>query len=202
MKKKSVYYVVFFLVLVVAFYLIMTKLVPGFNESRFPAIGSVQPFAFHDQDGELITENDVAGKVFVSEYFFTTCKSICPRLNDQMKRVHDRFKDEKNFLILSHTSDPETDSVGRLKVYADSMGYTGDNWLFLTGRKDSLYNMARFSYKIDDPNNNLKSIEDQFIHSQFFALVDQKGDVRKIYDGLKPSEVEALMKDIERLLKK
>ena len=201
MKRKTIFYLVFFSVLVVGFYFLMAKLIPGFGEKHFPAIGTVQPFAFHNQDGKLITEKDVEGKVFVSEYFFTTCKSICPRMNSEMKRVHNKFKDEKNFLILSHTCDPETDSVARLKTYIDSMGFEGDNWLFLTGRKDSLYEMARFSYKIDDPNNNLQDIKDQFIHSQLFALVDKEGNVRKIYDGLKKAEVDDMMKEIEILLK-
>lgn len=200
MNRKTIFYLVFFSILVVGFYFLMTKLVPGFNKSRFPPISTIQPFTFQNQDGKTVTEQDVTGKVFVSEYFFTTCKSICPRMNNEMKRVHDRFKDENDFLILSHTSDPETDSAQRLKRYADSMGYTSDKWVFLTGRKDSLYNMARYSYKIDDPNNNVQKIEDQFIHSQFFALVDRKGDVRKIYDGLKSSEVDAMIKEIENLL--
>jgi protein SCO1/2 len=76
-----------------------------------------------------------------------------------------------------------------------------NKWIFLTGRKDSLYKQARYSYKIDDPNNNLKSIEEDFLHSQFFALVDKKGRVKKIYDGLKQSEVKEMMADIEQLLK-
>jgi protein SCO1 len=118
-----------------------------------------------------------------------------------MRKVYDRFKDEQGFLILSHTCDPEIDSAEKLKRYADSIGVSTTRWQFLTGRKDSLYRMARLSYKIDDPANNLKSIEDDFLHTQYIALVDKNGDVRKIYDGLKPSELENMMDDIERLLK-
>ena len=201
MSKKTTYYVLFFLVLVIGFYWAMTKLIPDFSKSRFEPIGRVLPFSFTDQDGKVFTENDVAGKVFVAEYFFTTCKSICPRMNGNMRKVYETFKKENNFLILSHTCDPETDSAARLKRYADSMGVVTSQWIFLTGRKDSLYYQARYSYKIDDPNNNLKSIEEDFLHSQFFALVDNKGRVKKIYDGLKPSEMDQMIDDIKQLLK-
>lgn len=118
-----------------------------------------------------------------------------------MKLVYEKFKNENDFLILSHTCDPEKDSVATMKKYADSMGVDTRHWIFLTGRKDSLYTTARISYTIDDPANNLKSIDDDFLHTQFWALVDRNGDVRKIYDGLKGSEVRQLIKDAERLLK-
>jgi len=123
-------------------------------------------------------------------------------MNNNMRKVYNEFKDEKDFLILSHTSDPETDSVPRLKRYADSMGVSSSHWIFLTGRKDSLYSMARISYLIDDPNNNPVDINDDFLHTQLWAVVDKKGNVRKkIYDGLKPSEVSAMIADIKKLLK-
>lgn len=201
MNRKTLFYIVFFIVLVIAFYVTMSQLVPGFGKSKLEPIGRVLPFAFTNQDGKTVTENDVAGKVFVAEYFFTTCKNICPVMNGNMKTVYDRFNNEKDFLILSHTSFPEIDSVSVLKRYADSLQVNTQKWIFLTGRKDSLYKQARYSYKIDDPNNNLIDIKQDFIHSQFFSLVDKKGVVRNIYDGLKPSEVEKMMTEIEKLLK-
>ena len=117
-----------------------------------------------------------------------------------MKLVYEELKDEPDFLILSHTCQPEVDSVPQMKRYADSLQVNTAKWIFLTGRKDSLYNMARLSYTIDDNKNPLASIEDDFIHSQFFALVDQEGNVRKIYDGLKKSEVKKLIADAKKLL--
>ena len=118
-----------------------------------------------------------------------------------MKNIYEQFKDEPGFIILAHTSQPETDSVARLKFYADSMKINTKKWVLLTGRKDSLYSMARSSYFLDDPKNNLESIEDQFIHTQFFALVDKNGKVRGgVYDGLKPDEMKKLSIDIKDLL--
>jgi protein SCO1/2 len=202
MSKKNIFYIGFFSVLVVAFYFSLTALVPGFGKKKTKTISYVRPFAFKNQDGKIFTEKDVAGKVYVAEFFYTSCKSICPIMNNYMREVYNQFKDEKDFLILSHTSDPETDSVPRLKHYADSMGVSSSHWVFLTGRKDSLYNIARVSYLLDDPNNNVVNITDDFLHTQLWALVDKEGNVRKkIYDGLKPSEVKELISDIKKLLK-
>jgi protein SCO1/2 len=197
MSKKWKLYTAFFAVLVLVFFLTVKKWLV-----KKDTISVVQPFAFINQDGQKVTDKDVEGKVYVAEYFFTTCPGICPTMNRNMRQVYDKFKGEKDFLILSHTCQPEVDSVAQLKHYADSMQVDTKQWIFLTGRKDSLYTMARTSYTIDDPANNLKSIEDDFMHTQFWALVNQKGEVKKIYDGLKPSEIREMEKDIEKLLRK
>jgi protein SCO1 len=201
MSRKTIFYIIFFLFLVLAFYAVLINVIPGFAKSKLPPISYVQPFSFTNQDGKKVTQRDVQGKVYVANYFFTTCKSICPRMNNEVKKVYEHFKTENDFLILSHTSDPGTDSSGRLKRYADSMGVATKNWIFLTGRKDSLYRQARLSYKIDDPNNNVQSIDEDFLHTQFLALVNKKGEVVKIYDGLKEAEVNELIMDAEKLLK-
>lgn len=201
MSQKKLFYLGFFVVLAVGFYFALTLIIPDFAKRKVAPVSFVKPFSFINQDGQTVTEKDVAGKVYVAEYFFTTCKTICPIMNKYMRLVYDEFKNEKDFLILSHTCDPKTDSVPQMKKYADSLGVDTKKWLFLTGRKDSLYNTARISYTIDDPANNLKSIEDDFLHTQFWALVDKNGDVRKIYDGIKESEVRELMKYAAKLLK-
>ena len=201
MSKKQIFYLAFFGVLVVGFFIVLLVLIPGFAKPRFPPIGSVQSFAFTNQDGATITDKDIQGKVVAVEYFFTTCTGICPRLNNNMRKLYNEFKNDDEFLILSHTCDPATDSVARLKKYADSMQVNTQRWQFLTGRKDSLYYMARESYKIDDPANNPQNIEDDFLHTQFIALVNKEGQVTKIYDGLKQSELGEMSGEIKRLLK-
>lgn len=202
MSKKHIFYIAFFALLFIGFFVVMSFLVPSFTNPRVPPIGLVKPFSFVSQDGKTITEKDMVNKVVAVEYFFTTCKGICPRMNNNLRKIHEAYKDEKDFLILSHTCDPETDSVPRLKQYADSMKVNTAQWMFLTGRKDSLYYMARHAYKIDDPGNNLNRIEDDFLHTQFIALVNKKGEVVKIYDGLKPSELDDMEDEVGRLLKK
>jgi protein SCO1/2 len=200
-SKKTFFYTSFFIVLAVGFYMVLIAFNPMIGKKTVPPISFVRPFSFLNQDGKKITEKDVAGKVYVAEYFFTTCKGICPKMNNNMKLVYEKFKNDNDFLILSHTCNPETDSVAQLKKYADSLGVDTHHWIFLTGRKDSLYTMARISYTIDDPANNLKSIDEDFLHTQFWALVDRNGDVKKLYDGLKGTEVRQLINDAERLLK-
>lgn len=202
MRKKWIFYVVFFALLIVGFYFTLVRIIPGYGDKKFPSLNFVQPFTFTNQDGDLVTQQDVLGKVYVAEYFFTTCPSICPKMNTNMKKIYEKYKDEPDFLILSHTSDPDNDDPLRLKQYADSMNVNTKKWLFLTGRKDSLYNAARVSYLLDDPKNNAHDINQQFLHTQFFALVDKNGNVRKkIYDGLLKEELEELEKDISVLLK-
>ncbi len=199
--RRNRWYIAFFVGLVIVFYFVLTALVPDFGKRKVPPISYVRPFSFIDQDSQAFTEKQVAGKVYVAEYFFTTCKGICPVMNNHLRTVYEEMKDEKDFLIVSHTCDPEIDSAARLKRYSDSLGVSNDRWVFLTGRKDSLYRMARISYTIDDPANNLKDINDDFLHTQFWSLVDREGNVIKIYDGLKESEVKSLVKDAKKLLR-
>lgn len=196
MSRKAIIYIGFFAVLIAVFYGVVRKWLV-----KNDTISVVQPFAFTNQDGQTVTDKDMEGKVYVAEYFFTTCPGICPTMNRNMREVYDKFKGQKDFFILSHTCQPEVDSVAQLKHYADSMKVDTRQWIFLTGRKDSLYKMARTSYTIDDPANNLKSIEDDFMHTQFWALVNRKGEVKKIYDGLKPSEIREMEEEIEKMLK-
>ncbi|HTF30152.1 MAG TPA: SCO family protein [Flavitalea sp.] len=201
MSKKFLGYVVFFALLAVGFYFVMTRLIPGYGDVKLPVQSTVRPFRFTNQDGQAVTEKDVDGKVYLAGFFFTTCKSICPVMNTNLKQVYEHFKNEPDFVIVSHTCDPETDSVQRIKWYADSMKVDTKRWWFLTGRKDSLYTAARISYLLDDPANNLKNLNEQFLHTQFFALVDKNGRVRKIYDGLKKEELKELETDVPRLIR-
>jgi protein SCO1/2 len=201
MSKKTIFYLLFFTILLLGFYYFLFKGTDNWKV-KMPVLSYVQAFSFTNQDGEAVTDKNLLNKITVVEYFFTTCKGICPKLNTNMKQVYEIYKNESDFQILSHTCNPDTDSVPVLKHYADSLQVDTKKWIFLTGRKDSLYQMARGSYLLDDPKNNVEKIEDQFIHTQFFALVDREGKVRgKIYDGLKVLEVEQLKQDISKLLK-
>jgi protein SCO1/2 len=201
MSKKLLGYLLFFIVLVGVFFYFLFAGTDNWK-AKLPTVSYVKPFAFTNQDNRQITEQNLTGKVTVVEYFFTTCKGICPKMNNSIRRIYEQYKDEPDFLILAHTVQPETDSVARLKFYADSMKINTKKWMLLTGRKDSLYKAARGSYLIDDPANNVDKIEDQFIHTQFVALVDKGGNVRGgVYDILKEDEVKKLSKDIAGLLK-
>lgn len=200
MSKKTWIYIIFFALLFGGFYAFLYATIDT-DKSRLPVLSIVRPFSFIRQDGHRISEADVNGKVYVSEFFFTTCPGICPRMNTNMKEIYGELKNEDGFLILSHTVDPKNDTVMRMKQYADSLGADVKNWWFLTGSKDSLYKSARESYILDDPKNNAGNINEDFLHTQFFALVDKIGQVRGIYDGLKKDEMKKLVKDTRDLLK-
>lgn len=226
MKRAWVLYVGFFVILFTV-YLLYVSNAFDFAAPKLDVINDkVQRFSFVNQNGKKITERDVEGKVYVTEYFFTTCRGICPKMNANMRRVYDAFKNEPDFMILSHTCMPETDSVPLLKKYEDKMlngnlikGNDGvytvfydsaqqkspvinTTWNFVTGDKSELYKMARYSYLIDNNKSDTTGkIEDQFIHTQFFALLDKQTSVRGIYDGLKEDEIEKLIGDIKSLLK-
>lgn len=201
MTKKRILYILFFAVLVFGFYAFLMAMLPQFAKPKVPIVGNIQPFSFVNQDGQELTEKSIAGKVAAVNFFFTTCRSVCPKMATNLQPIYNRYKSNPDFVILSHTSDPARDSVPVLKRYSDSLKVSGGNWHFLTGRKDSLYSAARHSYKIDDPANFVQNIEDDFLHTQFIALVNKKGEVVKIYDGIKPSEMKEMEKDIDNLLK-
>jgi len=226
MKNKLWIYLGFFVVLLGVFYFFIFRDY-DFSKSKLAVINEEVPaFTFTNQDGKKITQADTDGKVYVAEYFFTTCQGICPQMNANMRRIFDQYKDEPGFLILSHTCMPETDSVPVMKAYEQntlnailikrddgsfklnaqkggaSVPVKNTNWQFLTGGKRELYDMARLGYKIDNgKTDSTQRIEDEFIHTQFFALVDKYRRVRGIYDGLKEEEVQKLMTDIKDLLK-
>jgi len=164
---------------------------------------TVGDFSFVNQNGDTISSEDVKGKVHITEYFFTTCKSICPVMNKQMQRVHKAFKKNDEVKILSFTVDPDTDTVAQMKWYADSHGASSKQWHFLTGNKEELYSLARKSYFLLKPAEaqNLGDAGSDFIHTNNFVLVDRQSRIRGYYDGTSSSSVDSLILDIGRLLK-
>lgn len=160
-------------------------------------------FAFQNQHDETITLNDVKGKVFVAEYFFTTCGTICPKMTEQMTRVQKRFRKNDEVAILSFTVNPSYDSVAVLNVYAEKYNAKKGQWHFLTGSQEDLYGLARKSFFVLKPAEaaNLGDAGSDFIHTNNFVLVDQELRIRGYYDGTSISEVNELMDDIELLLK-
>lgn len=202
MSRKTIFFTSFFAALVIAFFIVISYTIPGFAHPKTKPVSTVQPFVFMNQDGKIFTNRNVDGKVNAVNFFFTTCTSVCPRMNNNLKAVYEEFKNEPNFLLLSYTSDPSKDSTARLKWYADSvLKVNTERWIFLTGQKDSLYAMARHSYMIDDPKTSTGDLETDFLHTQLVALVNKKGEVVKIYDGLKPSELKEMAEEIKKLLK-
>lgn len=159
-------------------------------------------FSFPNQNGDTIELEDVKDKVFVAEYFFTTCGTICPRMTEQMTRVQKQFKGNEDVKILSFTVDPANDTVAAMKAYASKHGAVNGQWHFLTGTKEDLYSLARNSFFVLKPAEaaNLGDADSDFIHTNNFVLVDQQLRIRGYYDGTSISSVNELMEDINLLL--
>lgn len=175
------------------------------NPKTLPKIGNpghkVGSFEFTNQNGTKTTDKDVTGKIRVVEYFFTTCQGICPKMNENMVKVYRAYRGDKQVLILSHTVDPETDTVAQMKRYAEKLEADPSQWIFLTGDKKTLYEMAVKSYLItavEDKDYN-KKVTPDFIHSQYFVLVDKYDNIRGAYDGTNIKEVNKLIEDIKDL---
>lgn len=159
-------------------------------------------FSFLNQNNEEITQAFVKNKVFVAEYFFTTCGSICPIMNKQMKRVQAAYSDNEGLKILSFTVNPEIDTVEQMKRYALEHKADDHQWQFLTGNKEKLYALARKSFFVLKPAEaeNLGDAGSDFIHTNNFVLVDRKRRIRGYYDGTSKTSVDSLIHDIGRLL--
>lgn len=159
----------------------------------------IPDFAFINQDSQVVTSLTLQDKVYVADFFFTTCPTICPKMKSQMLRIYEAYKDEPQLMLLSHTIDPKHDTVAVLRDYADRLQVSSDKWHFVTGEKDSIYDIA-MQYMVT-------ALEDEqqpggFVHSGAFVLVDQDRHVRGIYDGTDPAQVDKLIQDIPKLLPK
>lgn len=164
---------------------------------------TIGSFTFLNQNGDTITQDHMGNKIYVAEYFFTTCGSICPIMNKQMKRINDVYFDNPEVAILSFTVDPDIDTVEQMKRYAQDLGIKGDHWQFLTGDKKDLYQLARHSYFVLKPAEaeNQGDAGSDFIHTNNFVLVDKKSRIRGYYDGTNTEEVGKLIEDIRKLLR-
>ena len=159
----------------------------------------IAPFQFVDQDSTVITEATFADKIYVADFFFTSCPTICPIMKQQMLRVYEKYKDNPQVAILSHTIDPEYDNVQVLHDFAERLGVESSTWHFVTGDKEAIYMLAETSYF--SVANEDSEAEGGYIHSGAFLLVDKECRIRGVYDGTIEAQVNVLLKDIDRLLK-
>jgi protein SCO1/2 len=158
---------------------------------------TIADFSFVNQNGKTITQKDYEGKVYVADFFFTTCGSICPKMTTNLAEVQKAIKNNPKVMLLSHTVFPETDSVSVLKEYALKHGVIDAKWNLVTGDKKEIYTMARKSYlavKLGKPEQLY-----DMVHTENFVLVDQKRRVRGFYDGTKKEEMKKLLEDINWL---
>ena len=158
----------------------------------------IADFSFVDQDSDIVTNKTFDGKIYIADFFFTTCPTICPKMNAQLVRVYDKFKDNPNIKILSHTIDPVHDTVAVLKHFADRLGVSSNIWHFVTGNQDDIYEIGQNSYMVTAMED--KTAPGGFLHNGALILVDPERRVRGIYDGTKEDDVNRLMNDIPELM--
>ncbi|WP_111706837.1 SCO family protein [Lutibacter citreus] len=207
MKKYS-YVGIAFIILIFGIYAV-PKIVAKFQTPELVTIGKVPSFEFTNQDNVSISNSFYKDKVYVIEFFFTTCPTICPKMNENMVRIQNEYYGNIDFGIASFSINPEYDTPEILKAYAKSHNATLKNWNFLTGDKDAIYNLANKGLALYAGENS--DAEGGFEHSGMFALVDKKGNIRSrldklgnpiaFYDGLEPKSVQMIKEDIAVLLK-
>lgn len=161
-------------------------------------IHQIPSFSFVNQSGETITEQTVRGKIYVASFFFTNCPGICKRLTNNISLVQDAYKENKEVLILSHSVTPETDSVSRLKQYAQQYKINQQQWHLLTGERTALYTIARKSYFADEDLGEIKD-ENDFLHTENVLLIDKQRRIRGVYKGTSEADIRNLIVDIKRL---
>jgi len=170
------------------------------NDPSYSSIHHIPAFSFINQNGETVTEKTVEGKIYVADFIFTRCGSICPKMTTNMALIQERFKNNKEVLLLSHSVTPEMDSVPVLKKYAKDKGIISGKWHLLTGNQDEIYTLARKEYYAGDTIGYYQT-GNEFLHTENFILVDKQRRIRGVYNGTLPLEAERLMDDIATLLK-
>ena len=158
---------------------------------------TIADFSLLNQNGETITQKDYENKIYIADFFFTTCPTICPIMTDNMLKLQEILKDQNDVLLLSHTVTPEIDSVSVLKAYAEKKGVNVTKWNLVTGDKEHIYDLARKSYLVAkyEPFDGAYDM----IHTENFVLVDARRRIRGFYDGTNWDEMEELLKDLEIL---
>lgn len=159
---------------------------------------TIQPFSYFNQDSILVTEKDFDGKIYIADFFFTSCNSICPIMHRNMLDVYKKFKDNPKVKFLSHSIDIKYDLPSRLKIYATKLGVEGNQWEFVHGSRDSIFNIAAKNYLVSAFEDS--SDPQGLVHQGWFILVDTKKQLRGAYDGTKVDQVKLLMEDMDKLL--
>lgn len=168
------------------------------TDSNYSKIHQIPDFSFIDQDSATITEKTVEGKIYVANFIFTRCGSICPKMTANMGTLQQKFKDDQEILFLSHSVTPEMDSVPALSRYAKQKGIISGKWHLLTGNKEEIYRLAKQQYFAGDTIGYYQT-GNEFLHTENFILIDKHRRIRGVYNGTLPIEMDRLMEDIGTL---
>lgn len=213
-KKYRIFFIIFFVLSAIILTLFYSALKPSKKLKIFnPAdvnpelvdttvqyvkkYHTIDDFSFTNQNGKTITQKDYEGKIYVADFFFTTCPSICVPMGENMAWLQDQIKDNPNIMLLSYTVMPDIDTPEVLKAYAEEKGVIDSKWNLVTGKKEDIYFIARKSYLAVKTSNSSELYD--MVHTENFILVDAKKRIRGFYDGTKLEEVKRLLEDISFL---
>jgi len=158
----------------------------------------IPSFSLTNQEGQTVTETTFNNKIYVADFFFTSCPGICPKMTENMSLIQEAFKEDNSVLLLSHSVTPEKDSVSTLKNYAKAKGVISDKWHLVTGDRKAIYDLGRYAYLVEEDLGKEKT-EDDFLHTENFVLVDKNKHIRGIYNGLNKTSMQQLIADIKTL---
>lgn len=160
---------------------------------------TIPPFSYLNQDSVVVTEKDFDGKIYIADFFFTSCNTICPVMHRNMLDVYNKFKDEPKVRILSHSIDIKYDTPSKLKIYSSKLGVDSDKWAFVHGTRDSIFEVSAKNYLVAAYED--KADPQGLVHQGWFILIDTQKRIRGAYDGTKEDKVKQMMADMEKLLK-
>jgi len=170
------------------------------SDPKFERIHRIDSFLLYNQDSMPISNKNLDGYLYVANFFFTTCPSICPKMIDNMEVLQNLYKDDSNVKLVSHTVMPWVDTVGQLSDYASERSIISEKWHLLTGAEEEIYTLARKSYFVEGKIGYERE-SDEFLHTENFVLVDPKRRIRGIYNGTSETDIKRLVLDINTLLK-
>ncbi|TXE20035.1 SCO family protein [Psychroserpens burtonensis] len=170
------------------------------DDENLKSFHTIPSFNLTNQLGETVSEKTFENKIYVADFFFTTCSGICPKMTANMKVLQDEFLDDDEILLLSHSVTPETDSVPTLKQYAENKGIINSKWHLVTGDRKQIYDLGRQSYFAEE-DLGLDKTDEDFLHTENFVLIDQNRHIRGIYNGLNKTAVQQLIADVKTLKK-
>lgn len=170
------------------------------NSKKREGFHKIPNFEFINQNGEKVTQLTFKDKIYITDFFFTTCPGICPMMTNNMLKLQAEFKDDKDILFLSHSVTPEKDSVAQLKKYALENNIIDEKWHLVTGNRKEIYDLGRKAYFVEE-NLGEPFGDDDFLHTENFVLIDKKKHIRGIYNGLNRASIAQLIVDIKQLKK-
>ena len=193
MIDKKIRFTLYIIIAIVLFVTFLVK--DAENNYQLPILGSIPPFEFVDSDGKIVSKDNLLGKVWVADFIFTTCTMACPVMTGNMNLIHKSFKNNDQVRIVSISVYPEYDTPEILKEYASRYNANTNRWHFLTGPEENVKHVIKNGFKMGD-------YEDIIFHSEKFALIDQNGNIRGYYNGIKTDDMKTLKKDMKVLLKR